>query len=143
MRLLHSSSGGRTLASSLGGQLFARSFSSGGLTSSLLSTSHFQRKSKTLRSSDGLVNDEPMSSLPQYWPFIPHRYYTSDALFETTRHLLARDRLIADWSNLAEVTGASLIGQIFSAGHSSIGSIYSLPIQVKLDSFLGPSSERV
>src|SRR6185437_5658946 len=42
VRLLDASSGGGRFAGSLGGELFARSFASGGFTSSLFSASHLE-----------------------------------------------------------------------------------------------------
>lgn len=45
MGLLHTTGGGGALSGSLGGQLLTRSFSSSGLTSSLLGTSHYDKVS--------------------------------------------------------------------------------------------------
>jgi len=45
MGLLDATSGGGTLAGSLGGQLLARSLSSSGFTSGLLGTSHYDEVS--------------------------------------------------------------------------------------------------
>ena len=61
MGLLNSSSGRGTLASSLGGQLFARSLASCGFTSGLLSTSHDERVKQTQAVKGLYIREEGLS----------------------------------------------------------------------------------